>query len=315
MSNGTSLEQVDILWFTNDTVILRADDSIFRVTQSILAARSSVFQSMFEFPRPGSDGDDLMDGIPIVRLHDSAADVKAFLRAIFDSSYFMPPPAKIDFHELLGILRLSHKYDVVYLYQRAIHHLETVYPLQEESYGTIHEHHTTYKDGIIDLDLIALPILHQVGATWLLPCAYYSIGTYKADELLGAGETWQNLPPDMKQTCILLHAPQSRAVTRLNAFLSEKSTCGCADTCNLVRWNHLRSRVTHRVNNEDQNPMLEWEATAWETLEHDLCDDCFAVAKTHFFEVRTEIWNELPANCGLESWDVLKESRRLALEG
>ncbi|KAJ7320757.1 hypothetical protein DFH08DRAFT_890153 [Mycena albidolilacea] len=57
------------------------------------------------------------------RLHDSAEDVEVFLRAICDSSYFMPAPAPNDRPVVLAILRLSHKYDVPYLYKRALDHL------------------------------------------------------------------------------------------------------------------------------------------------------------------------------------------------
>ncbi|KAJ6537873.1 hypothetical protein B0H19DRAFT_1270265 [Mycena capillaripes] len=74
--------------------------------------------------------DEMMDGNPVVRLRDSATEVEAFLRAIFDSSYFMPPPAEINFHPVLGILRLSHKYDVGYLYKTALDHLEMIYPME-----------------------------------------------------------------------------------------------------------------------------------------------------------------------------------------
>ncbi|KAJ6481265.1 hypothetical protein C8R47DRAFT_594503 [Mycena vitilis] len=37
---------------------------------------------------------EMVDGSPVVPLHAAAAHVEVFLRAIFDSSYFMPPPAK-----------------------------------------------------------------------------------------------------------------------------------------------------------------------------------------------------------------------------
>lgn len=76
-----------------DTVIvLRAEGTVFRVPKFILAARSSVFQSMFEFPQPapGSEAamaEETIDGNPVVRLHDSAKEVEAFLGAILDSRY------------------------------------------------------------------------------------------------------------------------------------------------------------------------------------------------------------------------------------
>ncbi|KAJ7112488.1 hypothetical protein C8R44DRAFT_711013 [Mycena epipterygia] len=188
MSVGNAPRQVDGLWFSNDTLVLRAEDSIFCVSQSILAARSPVFQSMFEFPQPISDGDEIMDGSPVVHLHDSAAEVEPFLRAIFDSSYFMPPPAAMNFHAILGILRLSHKYDVDYLYKRALLHLETVYPVDVAKYPLIDSNTLNYQAGVIALDLIAIPILQQVGATWLLPYAFYSLATYPAQRLLAAGD-------------------------------------------------------------------------------------------------------------------------------
>lgn len=128
------------LWFSNDTLVIKAEKKVFRVTQSILAARSSVFSGMVTFPQPSSgEAPTTADGSPVVYLHDSAADVEVFLRAIFDSryvkvrslgslsllptSYFMPPPAPIELENVLGILRLSHKYNVQYLHLRALQYL------------------------------------------------------------------------------------------------------------------------------------------------------------------------------------------------
>ncbi|KAJ7112497.1 hypothetical protein C8R44DRAFT_741587 [Mycena epipterygia] len=99
--------------------------------------------------QPTSDGDEMMNGSPAVCLHDSAAELEPFLRAILDSSYFMPPAAAVEFHSVL--------------------------------------------DGGITLDLKAIPILQEVGASWLLPFAFYSVGTYTSKELLGAGKTWDDL--------------------------------------------------------------------------------------------------------------------------
>ncbi|KAJ7205333.1 hypothetical protein B0H12DRAFT_986526, partial [Mycena haematopus] len=88
-----------------------------------LAARSTVFHGMIESGAPGNQGDEFIDGIPVVVLHDAADDVEVFLRAIFDSSYFMPAPEPANFTDVLAILRLSHKYDVEYLQRRALRHL------------------------------------------------------------------------------------------------------------------------------------------------------------------------------------------------
>lgn len=71
------------LWFEDGNVILQAEQSFFRVYTGILSARSTVFRDMFSFPQPETE--DLMEGCPIIVLHDSAEDVNYFLKAIYDS--------------------------------------------------------------------------------------------------------------------------------------------------------------------------------------------------------------------------------------
>ncbi|KAJ7747131.1 hypothetical protein DFH07DRAFT_722938, partial [Mycena maculata] len=101
---------------------------LFRVSKSILTARSSVFADMASFPQSEGNSKDMVDGSFVVRLDDSAADVDVFLRAIFDSNYFMPPPALVSMPLALGVLRLAHRYNVDYLFRRALQHLATECP-------------------------------------------------------------------------------------------------------------------------------------------------------------------------------------------
>ncbi|KAJ6542518.1 hypothetical protein DFH09DRAFT_837970, partial [Mycena vulgaris] len=118
------------LWFEDDNLILRAESSLFRISKGVLTACSSLFRDVLSFPQ--TDGEEHIDGCPVVWLHDSATDVTHFLRAIFDSSFLEPPPAKTDLAAITGILRLSHKYDVQYLCRRALLHLDTGYPTSLE---------------------------------------------------------------------------------------------------------------------------------------------------------------------------------------
>lgn len=80
--------RVDGLWFSDDMLVIRAEKRIFRVSKSVLAARSSVFSDMIAFPQPlAPDAEGTMEGSPVVTLPDTGQDVEAFLRAIFDSRY------------------------------------------------------------------------------------------------------------------------------------------------------------------------------------------------------------------------------------
>lgn len=78
------LHQIEGLYFEPKTVKIRAEDAEFQVSQAILAARSTVFRDMVAFPQLLAEAESV-DRSPVVRLHDSAADVEVFLRAIFDS--------------------------------------------------------------------------------------------------------------------------------------------------------------------------------------------------------------------------------------
>lgn len=70
-------------WFEDGNLILEAGETRFRISRGVLAARSPVFQEMLLFPQP--PGEELVDGCPVVRLHDSPEDVGYFLKAIYDS--------------------------------------------------------------------------------------------------------------------------------------------------------------------------------------------------------------------------------------
>ncbi|KAJ7611822.1 hypothetical protein FB45DRAFT_941104, partial [Roridomyces roridus] len=69
------------LWFDDGSIVIQAENTQFRVHRSILAARSLIFRDMFSFPQPLDA--ELVEGCPLARLHDSAAELSVFLRAIF----------------------------------------------------------------------------------------------------------------------------------------------------------------------------------------------------------------------------------------
>jgi hypothetical protein len=87
-----------------------------------------------------------------------------------DSS-FEPAPKPTTLTHVLGILRLSHKYDVRYLRRRALLHLETVYPVTLEAYDRISTT-ATFNVAPQDHILVARAAM-QVEATWLVPPACY----------------------------------------------------------------------------------------------------------------------------------------------
>ncbi|KAJ7132435.1 hypothetical protein C8R44DRAFT_611809 [Mycena epipterygia] len=218
-SSSTAFTRVEDLWFSDGSLVVRAEITIFRISGAVLAARSSVFYDMLAFPQPGgeSSGMDLIDGIPIVELYDMAAEVEPFLRAIFDSSSFMPPPATPDLSDILAILRLSHKYDIQYLYRRALDHLSRVFPTELPIFlGFLNQFPGGFQalDGSVEPYLQALRVIHEVNALWLLPSAY-SRASKCLPEKLFAAPSWPALPDSIKNTLLLAHSHHTRHIVAI----------------------------------------------------------------------------------------------------
>ena len=75
------------IWYADGSVILVAEKTGFRVHTSILASACEVFRDMTAIPQPtGDDGSETCEGCPVLRLHDAAADLHHFLKAIYDFS-------------------------------------------------------------------------------------------------------------------------------------------------------------------------------------------------------------------------------------
>ncbi|KAJ6614126.1 hypothetical protein B0H10DRAFT_1754839, partial [Mycena sp. CBHHK59/15] len=167
------------LWFPMDVMILHAGNHIFHVFAAILKEKSSVFADMFSFPQSESGTEvKTMEGTPVVRLHDDLGELEVFLKAIFDSNFFMPPPALVTLADIVGILRLAHKYDVHFLWCRALQHLERYYPTTLAAYINDTVPLTNIKFGFtspLTNHLTIVEVATEVGALWLLPTAYYVV--------------------------------------------------------------------------------------------------------------------------------------------
>ncbi|KLO13583.1 hypothetical protein SCHPADRAFT_873850 [Schizopora paradoxa] len=79
------------LWLQDGNLVLSAVNAaktstiLFRIHMSSLAGRSEVFDSMLGIPQgENSEQMEVYEGSPLVRLMDSAEDVEALLRAIYD---------------------------------------------------------------------------------------------------------------------------------------------------------------------------------------------------------------------------------------
>ncbi|KAJ6577801.1 hypothetical protein B0H19DRAFT_1062380 [Mycena capillaripes] len=174
--------RVKDLWFSDGSLVIQADKSLYRVPRSILAARSTVFNDMQSFPQPVEDGETI-EGCPVVKLPDAAADVTCFLRAIFDSSYFETYPTKTDLSTVGSILHLSNKYGVDYLRRRALVHLSSGIPMtysEDDEESSISDVPDGRDDGPA---ILAIRIARETQALWVLPWLFYIIAETESNEI------------------------------------------------------------------------------------------------------------------------------------
>lgn len=99
--NGTAVRRHPDLWFGDGSVVLRAENVAFRVHKSQLSRQSLFFRDLFSLPQPGVEagkesnvlqdgGDGMLEGCPVLRLHDdSAEDVTNLLHALYDGGPYV----------------------------------------------------------------------------------------------------------------------------------------------------------------------------------------------------------------------------------
>ncbi|KAJ7503708.1 hypothetical protein B0H11DRAFT_1797688 [Mycena galericulata] len=301
---------VDDLWFSNDTLVIHAENTLFRVSKSILTARSSVFRDMASFPQPDGDPREIFDGSQVVRLHDSAAHVEVFLRAIFDSKYFMPPPAPVEMHVVLGILRLAHKYDVDYLFRRALQHLVTEYPFDLEEIGDVGTI-SDFQENCIEQHAEVIKVATEVGALWILPAAYYEVCNEGLESFFENSALQEHLTPDQKKTCVLGHTALTAGMLHVHKFMrAERPTCTNPAHCNGV-FRKMNERLLRAVSCGDTHVFRYWEDSDWESAA--ICPQCKSTARDSHTIARGFFWMGLPEIFGLPEWGELEDIRIAAI--
>ena len=76
-------------WFSDGSLILCAQSTLFRVHISQLCRKSVFFRDLFSLPQPPqSDLDERqLEGCPVLDLHDSPEDVANLVKVIYDGPY------------------------------------------------------------------------------------------------------------------------------------------------------------------------------------------------------------------------------------
>ncbi|THH19822.1 hypothetical protein EW146_g1429 [Bondarzewia mesenterica] len=193
------------LWFPDGSVVLHAENMLFRVHMSQLSRHSVIFRDMFSLPRPQTlpglsrDGhavlaDDMYESCPVVKMHDSAEDIANLLTALYDGPTFGSNDCD-DFRIVAGILRLSTKYMIDTLRAKAIAHLSIAWPTTLKGWDAREDKARAYElehtPGCLHLypsPIAVINLARQVNSSTLLPSAFYDLSRYTFSQIFESPE-------------------------------------------------------------------------------------------------------------------------------
>jgi hypothetical protein len=238
---------------------------------------------------------------------------KLALSEIF--SFFEPPPKVTRLPDVLGILRLSDKYDVVYLRHRALEHLETVYVSSLDAYdaGSIMSTFGVTEKGHVFVARVAM----QVNAPWIVPCAVYkacSAGLTSICDMDSEETTIDSLQKKCLNTLTQhLHAFFDRPPFYV-ILPSLASSCAqegkCAQMANTIvhDWNKGLLGTTIL------DPLQAWKDEIDGIARFELCPACSVAALAAITDCRQRWWANMPSKFGLLDWPDLLLLRAAAFD-
>ena len=103
---------------SNADIIIRSCDSInFRVHKLVLSMSSAFFHDMFSLPQPSESDQEVVDGLPVLRLSENAEVLTCLLTML----YPIPPMIPDSYNKTLMVLSASQKYDMDSIQSRIRH--------------------------------------------------------------------------------------------------------------------------------------------------------------------------------------------------
>ncbi|KAI0341195.1 hypothetical protein BDW22DRAFT_1333230 [Trametopsis cervina] len=312
------------LWYRDGTVVLQAERKLFKVYAGILSRASPVFRDMFALGSSHSTSEagrsEMYEGRPLVATAgDTAADMRAFLTALHDSSldfssqYIDAKSLKlVDIPRIISILRLSTKYDVVHLRRRAIEALQVWYPRNVSSYISLSSSSTPREDLLRHITIAN--IARETGSFVLLPAALlFCCSTADARTLydgVSVDGVYHDLHPDNKRAIfigrpLLMHHARTRTQGFFfNPHFSEGSGQKCLTAERCAEFRKIYTSVYDHKEDPWMNPFFRLN---WKAIRSACCTNCTLSWETHNLRGMKDLWEELPALFDLTSWAVVEE--------
>ncbi|KAF9649255.1 hypothetical protein BDM02DRAFT_1930775 [Thelephora ganbajun] len=270
-----------LLYLEDGNVVLRCENTLFRFYIGVLSRKSEIFYDMFGLaPIQPTDSEKTVDGLPVVRLYDSAEDFAHLLSALLDyESLFLQK--YIQYPRFAALLRLSIKYELEGVHKLLVHRVQKHYPVGMSDYERIMKEHGTAATAAFTLSPHpneVLKLFWECDVKQCLPVALY------------------------EATVRALATFNSKHVDHVRSTLDTVRTCGECRRANLISVEHLLLPARNDLSLSPlRDPGLKSDVA------RALCEVCVGEVIRDNRAFRYAFWDELPGMFGLPTWRELSE--------
>ncbi|KII83993.1 hypothetical protein PLICRDRAFT_168536 [Plicaturopsis crispa FD-325 SS-3] len=289
------------VWYQDGSIVLQAANTRFRVHHTILAQNSPIFEDMLSIGE--SRGEESVEDCPLVLLHDSAEDLESVLRALYDRRYFDTDKMQ-PFRVVASILRVSKKYEIQHLYEKALKCLTDELPNTLKGYDTNDVPRIFSYDGF-HFDVVNLA--RELDIQSILPVAfYYCIEHYRIAQILdgipcrATGKVKKLSPHDQKVAIIGMQYATEWYTHTAFMWMDRKVSLGATQCRDPDVCGELFQKASDHIRDDLPlcSPLFAWNSK-WDSV---LCDECLVHARKEHDSRRSKFWAELPDTFGLAGW-------------
>ncbi|EPT02348.1 hypothetical protein FOMPIDRAFT_29038, partial [Fomitopsis schrenkii] len=174
-------------WYPDGTIIVVAQSIGFRIYKGLLAEASEMFHDMFNNASPSPPPSQAersvtpSDGCPVVRVSDTAAEIRSLLNVLLHGRQYMHG-RDLDFEDLANCIRLTHKYRMQDIYEALMGELKKIFP---EDFATWEEHASRWLDYPHTDAIVAVGLAHLTDTPSILPISLYLCCQLEGAALIG----------------------------------------------------------------------------------------------------------------------------------
>jgi hypothetical protein len=313
---------------------LRAENVLFRTYIGALAGASAVFRDMFALPQPTvAEGQEVYEGLPFVRLADTAFDVTQLLRSLHQLGCvpidfpcvsanpclsYLETALRERFSVVAAALRMGTKYDIPYLRQAAISKLDALCPSTLTAMRNILAGNKVICNYRTNVHIAISVLAKECDVGHLLPVSLLTLGPVSstAMEFIGPGSLFvddsgreYHLDSDSAQLCIhasWIHADGYRRALKDSLVVSLR--CSDPDACKSAFRECLLDEFAPDPLDHYVQDCL-WDRDGDVVYACDVCDSCSADSLAVWTRAVERTWNDLPGMFSLGTWEALRPAR------